>query len=292
MTGSSALLLSGITAATPLVLAGVGEAVGESAGVLNIAVEGQMLAGAFAAFAVGGATGSPALGCAAGAAAGALVALLFSAAAFLRHSDEIVVGTAVNLVVLGATGIFARSAWASAAPAAPHLPSLVGGLSALDLAALALAPATALFLRRTSWGIRLRAVGGSPQDARALGIPARRVRTGAAAANGVLSGLAGASLTLELADTFVEGMSAGRGFLALALVAFGRWNPLAVAAGALGFGLLQAFQFRLQARAALALPPQALLLLPYVFALAALGLRRRGGLAPASLGRGEAAAED
>jgi simple sugar transport system permease protein len=278
----AAIALSGLTAATPLLLAAMGETIRERGGILDIGIEGEMLAGAFAGWAAAAATGSALAGTIAAGAAGTAVAALFAAFVVRRRADAIVTGTAVNLVVLGATGVVLR---ARAAATAPLLSPVAGPFTLLDVAALASVPAAFLFLFRTSWGLRLRATGESLADASALKVPIARYRVAAAAGGGALAGLAGAALTLELSDTFLEGMTAGRGFVALALVAFGRWKPVPVAAACLGFGLLQAIQFQLQARGALGVPPQALLMLPYVLSLAALAVRAGRSRAPEDLGR-------
>ena len=277
-----AVLVSGATAATPLLLAASGETIRERGGILDIGIEGEMLAGAFAAWAASTASASALAGAAAAAAAGFAVAALFGAFTVFRRADPIVAGTAVNLVVLGATGVLLR---ARSAGSAPLLARVAGPFTILDLAALASAPAAFLFLFRTTWGLRLRAAGESLADASALKVPTRRYRFAASAAGGALAGLGGAALTLELSDTFLEGMTAGRGFVALALVAFGRWKPIPVAAACFGFGLLQAIQFQLQARGTTGIPSQALLTLPYVLALAALGARAGRSRAPADLGK-------
>ncbi|HET9794937.1 MAG TPA: ABC transporter permease [Thermoanaerobaculia bacterium] len=286
MTGPwlGAILLSGLTAATPLLLAAMGETVRERAGLLDIGIEGEMLAGAFAAWAVAGASGSALVGAAAAAAAGMALAALFGSFVVGRRADPIVAGTALNLVVLGATGVLLRMQAGGVRPSI-LLPPAAGPLTPIDVAAIASVPLVFLFLFRTSWGLRLRATGESLADADALKVPTKRYRMAAAIAGGALTGLAGASLTLELSDTFLEGMTAGRGFVALALVAFGRWKPFPVAAACLGFGLLQAIQFQLQARGVLGIPPQALLMLPYVLSLAALALRAGTSRAPADLGK-------
>jgi len=278
-----AVLVSGLTAATPLLLAAMGETLRERAGIIDIGIEGEMLAGAFAGWACARASGSSTAGAIAGIAAGTAVALLFGAIVVGRKIDPIVTGTGVNLAVLGATGVLLRLA-ASGGPT-PLLRPIAGPLSAIDMVAVAAVPVTHLFLSGTSWGVRLRATGESLSDASALKIPIRRYRIVATLAGGALAGLGGASLTLELSDTFLEGMTAGRGFIALALVAFGRWRPFAVAAACFGFGLLQAVQYQLQARGTLALPPPALLMLPYVLSLAALALRAGRARAPADLGK-------
>lgn len=283
-----AVLESGATAATPLLLASSGETLGEKAGMINIGIEGQMLFGAFAAFGVSRATGSAAAGLAAAAAAGILASAIFAIASIRWKGDQIVTGTAVNLLALGATGLLLRAMperWVLRPPVL--LVPRIGPLTGLDLAALAIPFAAFAFLFRTSWGLRLRAVGESLGDSSALKIPASSYRTGAALAGGLLCGLAGASLALELSDSFVEGMSAGRGFLALALVAFGRWNPIAVAGAALIFGILQAIQYQMQAAGLFHLPSQALLLLPYVLSIVALAGFSGKRLAPADLGRAD-----
>ena len=279
-----AIFVSGLTAATPLLLAGMGETIRERAGVLDIGIEGEMLAGAFAGWLCARASGSAAAGAAAAIAAGLGAALVFGAIVVGLRADPIVAGTGLNLAALGATGVLLRGASAGALPT-PLFRPLAGPLTAIDLAALALVPLTHVFLAGTSWGLRLRATGESMADAAALKVPVGRYRLAATLAGGALTGLAGASLTLELSDTFLEGMTAGRGFIALALVAFGRWRPFSVAAACAAFGALQAIQYQLQARGTLILPPQALLMLPYVLSLAALALRSGKGRGPADLGK-------
>lgn len=285
MSGALRLLLSGVTAATPLLLAAVGETVGEKAGVINVGIEGDMLLGAFAAFAAGRLTHSAAAACLAAALAGLLLAGLFGAVALAGGADQIVTGTATNLLALGATGFLYRTFLAASSSAMAALPAVALGLSAIDLLALGLVPLSFFFLFRTSWGLKLRSTGESLRDSRALALNVRKIQTAAALVGGALAGLAGAVLVLELSDTFLEGMSAGRGFIALALVAFGRWNPLGVGLAALFFGLLQAAQFQLQARGILSLPSQALLLLPYVLSLLALAGLAGRSRSPSDLGK-------
>jgi ABC-type uncharacterized transport system permease subunit len=279
-----AILVSGLTAATPLLLAGMGETIRERAGVLDIGIEGEMLAGAFAGWVCARASGSAGVGAAAAIAAGMGAALVFGGIVVGLRADPIVAGTGLNLAALGATGVLLRGAASGALPT-PLFRPLAGPLTAIDLAALALVPATHVFLAGTSWGLRLRATGESMADAAALKVPVGRYRLAATLAGGALTGLAGASLTLGLSDTFLEGMTAGRGFIALALVAFGRWRPFSVAVACAAFGVLQAIQYQLQARGTLILPPQALLMLPYVLSLAALALRSGRGRGPTDLGK-------
>jgi len=288
MTGLFAgeVALSGLTAATPLLLAATGETLRERAGVLDIGIEGEMLAGACAAFAAANLAGSAALGLAAAALAGLALAGIFAAAAIRVGAHQIVAGTAVNLIALGATGVLARSGvLPDPGSGAVLLAPIFGPLTILDVAAIAAVPALAIFLFATSTGLRLRVCGESIDDAASLRIPVGRFRVASSLAGGALAGLAGSALTLELSDRFLEGMSAGRGFIALALVAFGRWNPVGAAAAALFFGLLQAVQFQLQARGVLHVSSQALLLLPYVLSLGALAGWAGRSRAPANLGR-------
>jgi simple sugar transport system permease protein len=274
-----ALWVAALGLASPLLLAALGELVMERAGVLNIGLEGVMLAGAFAAFAAAVATGSPALGVASAAATGAAVGALFAAFAVLRGSDAIVTGTAVNLLALGATGVAYRSLYAGATPT-----SATVSQTPFVWAGLVTAAILAFFLARTRPGLRLRAAGEAARAADAEGVAVPRVRTLAVIAGSALAGAAGAALPLALANTFSENMTAGRGFIALTIVIFGRWRPDGVVLGALFFGLATAVQFRLQARG-LDLPYPAFLMLPYVLTLLVLALAAGRGRAPAELGR-------
>jgi simple sugar transport system permease protein len=293
-----ALLEAAVRLASPLLLAALGELVVERAGVVNIGIEGMMLVGAFAAFAAASASGSPALGVAAAMAAAGLLGALFAAAAVLARADQIVVGTAVNLLALGATGLGLRAAFPDGASAAPGLAEGgIPGLAALPLlgpllfaqaapvwAALALCAAVTAFLARTRAGLMLRAVGEAARAADAEGVPVAGVRCAAVLFGAALAGLAGSVLTLSQSHVFTEGMTAGRGFIALTIVIFGRWRPLGVLGAALFFGLASALQFRLQARG-VALPYPVFLMFPYAVTLGVLAFAAGGGRAPGDLGR-------
>jgi simple sugar transport system permease protein len=293
-----ALLEASVRLALPLLLAALGELLVEKAGVINIGTEGTMLTGAFAGFAIAVVTGSAPVGAVGGAAAGAAVGVLFAWFAVARRADQIVVGTAVNLLALGATGLLARALYGGAIPTGPTLGALpIPGLaavpvvgralfaqSALVYAALLLAPAIAYGLQRTRPGLRLRAVGESARAADAQGVPVLRTRVIAVVAGGALAGLAGAALSLVQSNTFTEGMTAGRGFIALTIVIFGRWKPFGVVAAALFFGAATAMQHRLQARGT-DLPYQLTLMLPYVLTLLVLAVAAGRSRAPADLGR-------
>lgn len=282
----------------PLALAAMGEAVTERSGVINIGLEGSLIAGA-----LGGALGALALGSAgagvlAGAAAGLAVAVVFAAFSVGLGTDQIITGTAITLGGLGLTGAIyqARFGATGTALTLPTLPAVpIPGLVELPWVgsalfaqaptaylAYALAPLLWYYLFRTEWGLELRAVGEHPDAAEAAGVRVRRVRFWATAFGGAMAGLAGAHLALAHAGTFAENMSAGRGFIAIAVVVLGRWNPVLVLFAALFFGAASALQFFLQALG-LDLPYQLFLALPYLLTLAALAGWVGRARAPAAL---------
>jgi ABC-type uncharacterized transport system permease subunit len=276
----------------------MGETVAERSGVINIGVEGSIIAGA-----LGGALGALWLGAAVpavlvGALAGAAVALVFAAFAIGLGTDQIITGTAVTLGGLGLTGAvyqarFGATGTALTIPTLAELP--VPGLSSLPVVGSALfaqaptaylayllAPALWYFLFRTEWGLELRATGEDPDAASAAGVRVRWTRFWATVFGGTLAGVAGAHLALAHAGTFAENMSAGRGFIAIAVVVLGRWNPILVLAAALLFGAASALQFLMQALG-LDLPYQLFLAFPYLLTLAALAGWVGRARAPASL---------
>ncbi len=293
-----ALLEASLRLALPLLLAALGELIVERAGVINIGTEGMMLCGAFAGFAVGVATGSAALGVVGAALVAAGVGVLFAWFTVGRRADQIVVGTAVNLLALGATGLLARALYGGAVPTGQILEPLVVPLlsdlpvigpvlfrqSGLVYLALLLTPLLALWLRRTRPGLRLRAVGESARAADAQGVSVARTRWLAVVCGAALAGVAGSSLSLLQSNTFTEGMTAGRGFIALTIVIFGRWRPVGVLGAALFFGAATALQHRLQARGT-ALPYQLTLMLPYLLTLLVLAVAAGRSLAPGDLGK-------
>lgn len=280
------LVISTVRLATPLALAAMGELVAERAGVLNIGIEGMMLAGALTAFSVGTETGSLAAGCAAGMASGMAMAALFAYFVLRRQADPIVSGTALNVLALGLTGVVFRSLNppGSALARAPQMGELVAGLNLFVLVALALVAGVAVYLGRTRSGLALRAVGERAEAAHVQGVDVLRLRWGAVLFGGACAGLAGASLVLWISDTFVEGMTSGRGFIALSLVLFGGYRPLRILAGALLFGAANALQFRLQASGS-TIPYNLLLMTPYVLTLLVLALFAGRVRAPGDLAR-------
>lgn len=267
--------------AAPFLLAALGELLGQRAGILNVGIEGTVLAGCFAAFAVAEATGDPWLAAALALPVGAALGLGFGLFTAVLRVDAVVAGTALNLLALGATATL-RAAWYGKTGAALIVPALPR--FALPALALALVPALLWFLYRTRAGLELRAAGENAGAAAARGVPVVRIRLVTLAVAGALAALAGAELVLGETRTFVEGMSAGRGFVALAIVVCGRWHPLGVGGASLLFGAITALQFQLQA-AGLGVPYQFFLALPYAGTLALLAFRGgRGGGGPAGLG--------
>lgn len=298
------LFIAAVRITLPILLVVLGEIVAERAGVLNIGLEGMILVGAFAAFGVAWGTDSAALGVAAAVGAGAVFALVFAWLVFIVRLDPIVTGVATNILALGLTGVLFRSitagvhgtAFAPTLPALP-IPGLVGiplvgraifGLNALGYAAILLTVGVTWFLGRTSPGLLVRAAGENPGAVDTAGVDVLRVRLLATLFGGVLAGLAGAYLSIGYSNTFVENMSAGRGFVALAIVVFSRWRPIRGLFGALLFGMAVALQVRLQGRAVLGveIPYQFFQMLPYVLTLVVLATATGGrGRAPQALAR-------
>jgi ABC-type uncharacterized transport system permease subunit len=292
-------LAAAVRISTPLLLAATGEMLNERAGVINLGVEGAMLAGALAS-AVGAAAGGPWTGVGLAILAGVAVAALFSAVAIFARADQIITGTAVTLAAVGLTGTIYRRAFGAGGPGLslptlsatpipvvkdiPVLGPVLFEQPTLTYIAWLLVPLAWWFLFRSWWGLALRATGESAEAARASGVPVRRVQTLATLAGGALSGLAGATLVLAQVGTFAEKMTAGRGFIAIAIVVLGRWHPVGVLVAALLFGAANALQFALQAMG-LAAPYQLFLVMPYGLALLALAGAVGKARAPAGLGR-------
>ena len=275
------LLASGLRLWTPLALAAMGGVVSERAGVINIGLEAMLLAGAFGGVAGAQATGSLATGAVAGIALGALVGLLHAVLTQALRVPHILSGVGLNLAALGLSTYALRLSGEGGIEA----PGLLPTEATIAVAVLVVA-ATWFVLARTPLGLRLRACGENPLAALGAGVALGPIRYGAVTASGALAGLGGVALALGGLGTFTENMTAGRGYIALAAVIFGRWHPLGAAAAALLFGLGDALQLSLQtAGLSRVIPPDFLALLPYVLTLAALaGFAGRSG-APAALGR-------
>lgn len=273
-------LLTTLALSTPLLLAALGELIGERAGVLNIGLESMMLAGAWAGAAAGFGAHNAGAGLLGAMAAGMLFAAIFALLSITLKADAIVVGTGLNLFALGITGVANRSMMVHYdAYRAAQLPEWV-----FMVAGALVAPLLFWGFRKTSLGLRLRAVGEYPEAADAAGVRVGRLRWWATLANGTLCGLAGAFLTMSHTDSFNENATSGRGFIALAIVIFGRWNPFGAVAAALLFGAADAAQFSLQSCIGTTYYPL-LLALPYVLTLLTLAGFAGAARAPAALAK-------
>ena len=277
----SALIAAMLRFATPLTFAALGGLLSERSGVINIGLEGMMLMGAF--FGIFGAdlTGSWLLGAIIGMASGAAMGLVHAVLSITLRADQVVGGTAINLLAVGITGYvfiahYGEQGTPGEIPRVPEvsLPGIqeipfvgdaIGEASLLTWLALLLVPLLALYLFRTPGGLRLRSVGEKPRAADSVGVPVLRTRYLAVVASGVLAALGGVYLSIALVGSFNQGMTDGRGFIALAAVIFGNWRPGGALAGALLFGFSSAVAQRLPAFSeSLAVLFQAL---PYVLTL-------------------------
>ncbi len=294
------IILTVVTAATPLLLAALGELISERAGVLNLGLEGMLLCGALAAFAAATGTGSSTLGVFAGLAAGAAMALLFAVLVIELRANQVATGLALTLFGIGLSSLLGQSYIGIPFAGLPHLniPGLTSlpfigpllfGQDVLVYASFALTAGCVWFLFHTRAGLILRAVGESHDAAHALGHRVRAVRYGAVLAGGALAGLGGAYLSLAYSPMWAQNMSAGRGWIALALVVFGTWRPWRVLAGAYLFGGVTIAQLHAQS-AGFNVPSQLLSMLPYLATIGVLVVISRDRLAlrlnrPADLGK-------
>lgn len=285
-----AFLLQTLRIAVPYLFAAGGGVVAERAGIVSLTLEGFMLTGAFTAALGSYASGSPWIGVLCGVGGGLLAATLHAAACIRFKADQIVIGVAVNLLAVGGTRFFLQLAFDSSSNS-PRLPgfdaagsdpvaaTLVNPL--VWLAVLTL-PALAWTIGRTRFGLRVRAVGEHPAAAATVGVPVARVRWIAVLASGGLAALGGTYLALDQ-HQFTDSMTAGRGFIALAAVIFGRWDPLRAGAACLLFAAAEALQIRLQA--AEVIPTQFVAMIPYALTIVALAGVVGRSVPPAALGR-------
>ena len=295
----SAFLEATVRTGTPLALAALGETMVERSGVINIGLEGTIIAGAFGAVAVAAVAGVT--GAFAGAAvAGLACAVVLGALVITLRAEQIVAGTALTLLALGLTGLLYRTMFGTvgvaltiptarpvAIPVLSSIPVIGRAFFAQPVTTYlvyAIVPALGWWLARTHGGLALRAVGENPAAAVAAGISPGRVRWLALLVGGVLGGISGGSLVVAQVGTFAEGMSAGRGFIAIAIVALGRWSPTGVAVASLLFGAAGALQFVFQSLG-WTVPYQLFLALPYVLTLLALAGIAGGHAPPTALGR-------
>ncbi|MEM8551825.1 MAG: ABC transporter permease [Pseudomonadota bacterium] len=293
------LFASGIRFAIPILFAALGELVNQRAGVLNVGIEGIMLVGAFLAVACAVATGSPWGGLAGAILGGAALGWLHGVFAVRLKVDQIVAGIGLILLGLGLSGYGYRLFFGQGAPTQvpgsqrvdlgplsdlPVLGPLLFSHHVLVYVAVASALLIAFVFARTGLGLAIRAVGESPKAADSAGINVDRVRMATATFGGAMAGMGGAFLSTAQLAGFVEDMVAGRGFIAIAVVVFARWNPLGALVVALVFGIAEAAQIRLQTLFD-DVPYQLLTVLPYVLALVALVAAARSSSLPAALAK-------
>lgn len=292
-----AVLASVVAAATPLLLAATGELVAERAGTLNLGVEGMMIVGAAVGYATAYGSGSLILGTLAAVLAGMVLSLVFAGLAIGLGANQVASGLATTILGLGLAGLIGAGFVGTRIDAAPALaiPGLsdvpvIGkvmfGQDAFVYASLGLLALVAWGLARTRLGLVLRAVGESHVAAHALGHPVRRIRTMSVMFGGACAGLAGAQLSLAYTPFWASDMTAGRGWIALALVVFSAWKPLWLLAGAYLFGAVSILQLHVQGFG-LGIPSQLLSALPYlatIGALVVISALKHGQGAPASLG--------
>lgn len=278
-----------LAAATPILFAALGELVVERAGVLNLGVEGMMITGALAGFAAAHATGSPIIGFAAAAVAGAAIAMVFAALTQFLLANQVASGLALTLFGLGLAALFGKPLEGIKAPPMTPGPFRINWVVWLGLV---MVPVVWWFLNRTRPGLILRGVGENHDAAHALGYSVRGTRIAAIGFGGAMAGVGGAFISIATVLQWTEGMTAGAGWIALAIVVFSNWSAIGVLAGAWLFGGVTVLQLRLQA-AGVSVPVQLLSMAPYLATILVLVLisarqkysRRAGGTAPGSLGQ-------
>ncbi|GGN08952.1 ABC transporter permease [Terrabacter tumescens] len=279
--------------AVPLVLGALTGVVGERSGVVNIGIEGQMLVAAFAAFFSAAATGSLIVGVLVGMLAGIAMGAFLALTTVKGLMDQIIAGVVINIVATGLTSFFYRPGKVLSAnmpqwevPLLSKIP-LIGDVffqsGPIALFALVSVPVVHFALFRTRWGLRTRSIGEYPSAADTAGIDVIRMRLVNVTIGGIFAGAAGAYLSMEATGGFERGMTAGRGFLALAILIFGGWRPLRVFAAALFFGFTNALASQLQG--VISIPQQFITLLPYLLTLIVLAVAAGRVRAPAAVGQ-------
>lgn len=296
------LLAATVSTATPFLLAGLGELMVERSGVLNLSVEGLLLWGAFSAYVVALITGDPWLGVLVAAASALLFNLLFGILIITFHLDQIIIGISLNILILGTTSYLYRIivGFRPAVPTIPNpLPTMhIPFLGYLPIVGKALFSHNIFtyisifmlpiliyyFLTRTHVGLRIRAVGENPLYATFMGIDVNRYRYSLLALEGIMAGMAGSLYTLYINNLFLENMTGGKGFLIIALIIMGAWNPIFFLLTGLFFSFMSSFSYLLQV-IGIDMPFQFTLLLPYLTAVILLTLAGRKVKPPFSLGK-------
>jgi ABC-type uncharacterized transport system permease subunit len=271
--------------AVPYLFAASGGVVAERAGIISLTLEGFMLTGAFSATLGAYYSGSPWIGLLTGMLGGLVFGLIHAVASIRYRADQVVIGIAINLLAVGVTRFFLKLAFGSSSnsPRIPGLATGAGGFTnPLLWLGLLVAPVLAFLIYRTPFGLRVRAVGEHPDAATSVGVPVNRVRYVAVALSGVLAALGGVWLAFDQ-HQFTDNMTAGRGFIAIAAVIFGRWDPLRAAAACLLFAAAETLQIQLQGTQLI--PSQFVEMIPYVLTIIALAGVVGRAVPPAALGK-------
>lgn len=278
-----------IRIAIPYLFAASGGVVAERAGIVSLTLEGFMLSGAFGAVVGTHYSGSPWIGVLSGMFGGLIFALIHAVTTIRYRADQVVVGVAINLLAIGVTRFFLKLFFASSSNS-PRVAGFGGNIKAggfdnpLLWMGLAVAPLVAFVIYRTPFGLRVRAAGEHPEAAESVGVSVTRVRYLAVAISGILAGLGGVYLALDQ-HQFTDQMTAGRGFIAISAVIFGRWNPIRAALACILFAAAETLQIQLQGSHAIA--SQFIEMIPYVLVIIALAGLVGRAVPPAALGKAE-----
>ena len=289
------ILYSGIRLATPYLFAAIGETFAQRSGVLNLGVDGIMLMGAYSGFFVGMKSGSIWLGLLAAALVGILMGLLMSFISITLQAEQGISGIGLQLFGLGLSSLLFKTTLGGVESITgfqpvripiladiPYVGEVLFNHNLLVYAAFLLVPISAWYLNKTTFGLKIRAVGQNPQAADTLGVNIVRVRYICVCFGGMMAGIAGASLSIALINLFQENMTNGMGFIAVALVYFGGWRPYGVLAGALLFSFVNSFQLWVQVKG-INIPSDFAIMMPYVLTILALAFATRRSQQPAAL---------
>ena len=289
------ILTSAIRLATPYLYAAIGEAFAQTSGVLNLGVDGMMLVGAYSAFFVALNTGNLWLGLIAAMIAGLLMGLLMSLISVTLKAEQGISGIGLHLFGLGLSSLLFKVTIGTVKTIVGFQPvkiPLLGDIPVVGevlfrhslpvYGAFLLVPLAWWFMEKTTWGLKIKSVGQNPAAADSLGVSVNRVRYFSVCLGGVLAGVAGASLSIALLNLFQENLTAGQGFIAVALVYFGGWKPLGIMGGALLFSTVNAFQLWMQVLG-VKIPSDIAVMLPYLLTIAALAVTVSRARQPAAL---------
>jgi general nucleoside transport system permease protein len=291
------ILASGIRLATPYLYAAIGETFGQRSGVLNLGVEGQMLLGAFAAFYVVLHTGNPWLGLLMAAIVGAAMGLAMAYVTINLNAEQGISGIGFYLFGLGMSDLLFQQLVGSVETVKGFPPIYIPGLSDIPIigkiffsqsvmvyGAYLLVPIALFVLNRTTIGLKIRSVGENPDAADSLGVSVARTRYYTVIQGGILSAIAGASLSIALLDVFQQNMTSGMGFIAVALVYFGAWQPLGVLGGALLFSIVMSLQLWIQIKGG-NIPSDIAVMMPYILTILVLVATASKARAPSALSK-------